>query len=158
MPFIIDGNNLIGSSPDISLDDPNSRKKLILLIKKFQENKNNNILVVFDGEPIGNLHIQPISNKLTVMFPKYGSSADEEIKKLLDSYNDFRDVMLVSSDRELKSFAKKKGAKVVNSIEFYFELKRLSHFFGKKEESQKRINLKLTKNEIDRWLKIFTKK
>lgn len=158
MPFIIDGNNLIGSSPDISLDDPDSRKKIIQLIKRYQENKNNNILVVFDGEPFGDLHVHPISNKLTVMFPKYGSSADEEIKKLLDSYNDFRDVMLVSSDRELKSFAKKKGAKVVNSIEFYFELKRLFRFFGKKEESQKRINLKLTKSEIDQWLKIFNKK
>ena len=155
MPIIIDGNNLIGSSPDISLADPNSRKKIIQLIKKYQENKNNNILVVFDGEPFGDLHIQPISDKLTVMFPKYGSSADEEIKKLLDSYNDFRDVMLVSSDRELKTFAKRKGSKVINSIEFYFELKRLSHFFGKKEERQKRINLKLTKTEIDQWLKIF---
>ena len=69
--------------------------------------------------------------------------------------NYFKDVTLVTSDRELKNFAKKKGAKTVNSIEFYFELKRFNRFSGKKEESQKRINTALSDTEVDQWMKIF---
>ncbi|MCK5220283.1 MAG: NYN domain-containing protein, partial [Candidatus Aminicenantes bacterium] len=51
MPYIIDGNNLIGSSPDISLEDSNSRKEIVAIVKKFQKKKNSKIIVVFDGEP-----------------------------------------------------------------------------------------------------------
>ncbi len=39
MPYIIDGNNLIGSSPDISLEDNNSRTEIVAIVKKFQKKK-----------------------------------------------------------------------------------------------------------------------
>ena len=55
MPYIIDGNNLIGSSRDISLDDKDAREKIVNLIRKFQESKNTKITVVFDGEPSAGL-------------------------------------------------------------------------------------------------------
>lgn len=155
MPYIIDGNNLIGCTPDISFEDADAREKLLHIVRKFQESRNSNIFIVFDGDPCNSPYRQTLTNKFTVIYPRMGYSADDEIRKLLGNYHDCRDVVLVSSDRALKDFARKKGAKIINSIEFYFELKRVYHINGKKEESLKRINTSLSKNEVDQWLKIF---
>lgn len=155
MPIVIDGNNLIGSSPDISLDDPAARKKILLLVRKYQESRNGNFIVVFDGSPEGTYSSGAPASKFSVVYPRYGCSADDEIKEILNGYSDFRSVKLVSSDRDLKDFARGKGAKTVNSIEFYFELKKVYRLNGKKEEKLKRIHNKLSKKEVERWLKVF---
>jgi predicted RNA-binding protein with PIN domain len=158
MPYIIDGNNLVGCFPDISLDDPDARSRLLYVIRKFQENRKNNVIIVFDGEPDEGVRKQVTSSKFTIVYPDIGNSADDEIKVILSSFNYFKDVVVVTSDRELKTFAKKKGAKTINSIEFYFELKRFSHIYGKKEENQKRIDAKLSETEVDQWMKIFNER
>lgn len=158
MPYIIDGNNLVGSSPDISLDDPEAKAKLLFIVKKFQENKKNNVIVVFDGEPevytLDGDTIRP-NSKFNIVYPRGPGSADDEIKILLDGFNYFKDVTLVTSDKALKTYARKKGAKTVNSIEFYFELKRFSRVHGKHEERRQRIDAELSDIEVDQWMKIF---
>ena len=155
MPYIIDGNNLIGSSPDISLEDSNSRKEIVAIVKKFQKKKNSKIIVVFDGEPDTFSSEENPTEKIVIKYPPIGDSADDEIKRILDGYTYFRDVVLVTSDRELKDIAKKKGAKVINSIEFYYELKRVYRATGKIEMKQKRIDTELSDGEVDQWMKIF---
>ncbi len=157
MPYIIDGNNVIGSSPDIVLEDANSREKLVNLVRKFQRRKKNKVIVVFDGEPQSISQEENHTEKIVIKFPQMGNSADDEIKKILNGYNYFRDVILVTSDRELKTIAKKKGAKIINSIEFYYELKRTYRASGEIEMRQKRIDTKLSEGEVDHWLKIFEK-
>jgi len=155
MPYIIDGDNLIGSSPDISLEDPQARSKIIAVVRQFQENKNSNVTIVFDGAPQSGVRKEELYPKFCVAYPHSGASADDEIRQILNQLNYFRDVILITSDRELKSYAKKKGAKTVNSIEFYFELKRVSRISGKVEEKQKRIETELSDQEVDQWMKIF---
>jgi predicted RNA-binding protein with PIN domain len=155
MPYIIDGDNIIGSSPDISLEDPKARPKLIYIIRKFQENKKNNVTIVFDGMPENGVQREDLSEKFCVRYPPPGTSADDEIKRILNGFNYFKDVIVVTSDRELRTFAKKKGAKIINSVEFYFELKRFSRVHGKKEETKKRIDTQLSDAEVEQWMKIF---
>jgi predicted RNA-binding protein with PIN domain len=155
MPYIIDGNNLVGSAPDISHGDPEAKTKILYLVGKFQEDKNCNIVVVFDGEPRHGVRREEVSSRFSVLYPRFGSTADDEIREILDGFNNCKDVVLVSSDRALKTLAREKGARTVNSIEFYYELKRFSHIRGKKEASQKRIDAELSDREIDLWLKIF---
>ncbi len=157
MPYIIAGNNLVGCSPDVSLEDPDAREKLLFVVRKFQSFRNNNVIVVFDGEPEKGVRIEEESSKFTVIYPHLGCTADDEIKDIFHRLNYFKDVTLVTSDRELKRFAKDKGAKTINCIEFYFELKRFSHITGKQEDKQKRIETGLSDNEVDQWLKIFDK-
>ena len=155
MPTVIDGNNLIGSSPDISLDDPDCRQKIVQMVRKYQELKNNKMVLVFDGEPDFYPPGKSEKMKFRVLFPRMGESADDVIKKILAEYNDFKDVVLISSDRELKSFAKLKGARTLNSIEFYFELKRVRRQIGSKEEHYKFMQSRLSDKEVDHWLKVF---
>jgi predicted RNA-binding protein with PIN domain len=155
MAYIIDGNNLIGSAPEFSLGDPESRGKMVSLIRKFQESKNTKITVVFDGEPQGSELSNPINAKLTVVYPRYGLTADDEIKRILDNYQQHKEIILVTTDRELKKYAKDKGARAINSIEFYFTLKKAFLSQGKKEETLKRVNTRVSQNEVEQWLKIF---
>ncbi len=157
MPYIIDGNNLIGSSPDISLEDANSRTEIIAIVKKFQKKKKNKIIIVFDGEPTTFSPEENPNEKIIVKYPPIGDSADDEIKRILEGYTHFKDVILITSDRELKDVAKKKGAKVINSIEFYYELKRVYRATGRIEMKQKRIDTELSEGEVDQWMKIFDK-
>lgn len=156
MPYIIDGNNLIGCSPDIGIEDSGGREKIVLLVEKFQKRKNNNVLLVFDGEPKEGGYETKRGNKFKVIYPRYGKTADEVIKGILDEYNNYKDVILISSDRELKTYAKKKGAKTINSIEFYFELKRSYKIYNKTENNTKQINVEVSSNEVDHWMKIFS--
>ncbi|MCP5051861.1 MAG: hypothetical protein GY940_32135 [bacterium] len=155
MPYIIDGDNLIGSSPDISQDDPESRSRLVAIVRKFQESKKSNVTLVFDGQPENGVHREDMATKFCVRYPRNGTSADDEIKHMLEGFHYFKDVVLVTSDRDLKTFAKKKGARTINAIEFYFELKRYSRISGRKEESLKRIDAELSDREVDQWMKIF---
>jgi predicted RNA-binding protein with PIN domain len=155
MPYIIDGNNLIGCAPDFSLGDPESRGKMISLVRKFQESKNTKVTLVFDGEPQGSERHNPINSKLTVIYPRYGLTADDEIKGILESYQHVKETVLVTTDRELKTYAKEKGVRTINSIEFYFTLKKTFVSQGRKEETLKRVNSRVSQNEVEQWLKIF---
>ncbi len=87
MPYVIDGNNLIGCSPDLSLDDGDAREKIVALVKKFQESRNAKVTIVFDGEPSGALPRGALTSKFHVAFPRYGHTADDEIKKIISSYH-----------------------------------------------------------------------
>lgn len=155
MPYIIDGNNLIGCAPDFSLGDPEARGKMVAIIRKFQESRNTKVTVVFDGEPQGSERHNPINSKLTVVYPRFGLSADDEIKGMLENGQHAKETVLVTTDRELKSFAKEKGVRTVNSIEFFFTLKKAFVSQGRKEETLKRVNTRVSKNEVEQWLKIF---
>lgn len=155
MPMIIDGNNLIGSSPDITLNDPLAREKLLALIKNYQRNRNTNLIIVFDGKPDSYVSDKSSAEKMSVVYPGFGVSADDEIKKILNGYSDYKSVILVSSDRELKDHARRMGAKTVNSIEFYYELKKVHRISGKNEEKLKRIHGTISKQEVEKWMKIF---
>lgn len=158
MPYIIDGNNLIGSDPDIPLNDLDGRKRIIESVRRFQERKNNKVVLVFDGKPDHGSRLQLISSRFTVIYPRLGESADMEIKKILEGYTYFKDVVLVSSDRELKTFARDKGARTVNAIDFLFELKKSFRAADKEDDKKERINQKLSDSEVDQWLKIFDQK
>ncbi len=158
MPYIIDGNNLIGCAPDFSLGDPEARGKMVSIIRKFQESKNTKVTVVFDGEPQGGERRQPINAKLIVVYPRYGLSADDEIKHILEGYQHVKETVLVTADRELKDFARGLGVRTVNSIEFYFTLKKAFASQGRKEETLKRVNARVSQNEVEQWLKIFSDK
>jgi len=157
MPYLIDGDNLLGSCPDISWDDHEARTKLIMVLKKYQENKKSSLLVIFDNILNCENTEGDLSSKFCVLRSPSDSTTSKEITRIMEErFSCFKDVIVVTSDREVKSLAKKKGARTINGIEFYFELKRISRIFGMKEESKKRIETELSDNEVDQWMKIFT--
>ncbi len=114
--------------------------------------------MVFDGNPDPDLSNEKYrGKKFSVIFPFFEQDADEVIKKIISQQTDMRRFYVVSSDREIKNYAKRKGARPLTCEEFERELK-----VALKENKESRTEEKNvpppTSFEVDQWLKIFKDK
>ena len=103
--YIIDGNNLIGKIASLQKlqkkNKQSSRDKLAFILESYFLGKpNNKISLHYDGFPGQSIKIQNIriiySGKKT---------ADDEIKSQIEQEKNRRNLIVVSSDRNLKDFA-----------------------------------------------------
>lgn len=158
MAYLIDGNNFIGHSSPADLKDPQSKHRLILKLQMFQRQKNTRVIVVFDGSPDPDLSGKKFrKKKFSVIFPFFDQNADEVIKKIISQQTDMRRFFVVSSDREIKNFAKRKRAKPLTCKEFERELKLALKELRESRAEEKNIPSP-SSFEIDQWLRIFKDK
>ncbi len=155
MAYLIDGNNFIGYSSPRSLRDPQAKYRLVSRLLIFQSQKKTRVLLVFDGTPDLNLIGETFQKKnFSVIFPPFGTNADETIKKIISKQTDLRRFFVVSSDHEIKRFAKSKKATPLSSKEFNRELQTALKEHRKSLEIEKKVT-SLSPLEINQWLKIF---
>lgn len=155
MPFLIDGNNLIGHIPHLNLRDPNSRMRLIFQLLQFQKVKNTRVIVVFDGHPDKNLPEEKFKDiPFFVRYPDFDENADQVIKTIISQQTDLRQFFVVSSDREIKRFAQSQGAKAVGCDYFHKELKSALREHKKMAEMEK-DDTTPSPLEIQQWTDIF---
>jgi predicted RNA-binding protein with PIN domain len=158
MPYLIDGNNLIGHIPDLSLGDRESRFLLVSRLRRFQKIKNTRVILVFDGPPqegLGTYHnsVSPFS----IAHPEPGESADSLIEEFIREQTDLRRFFVVSSDREIRYFARKHGAKSIDCAAFYLELKGILRESREEAELQKNDEPP-TPLEVRQWDDVFRTK
>ncbi len=158
MPYLIDGNNLIGHIPYLRLDDPKSKYHLVAQLMVFQRSTKRKIILVFDGpadlELLGDKYRR---KKFLVIFPSNEENADAVIKTWIERQTNFRHFTVVSSDREIKAFAHMNKAKVIDCGNFYKELKSVLKKLRTKKSLQKTQN-QLSPLEVSHWLEIFESK
>ncbi len=95
MPYLIDGDNLLGTWPGRKRSDA-ERRGLAFELERFARRRRRRILVIFDGvAPPGS---QPGS---AVRFAGPGRTADDVILELLRKQTDRRGWIVVTSDRSL---------------------------------------------------------
>lgn len=158
MAYLIDGNNFIGYSSPSDLKDPKSRYDLVSKLLIFQIFKRTKIFLVFDGLLDPNLITEELQKKsFSVIYPPPGEDADIVIKKIISKQTDFRRFYVVSSDREIKHFAKAKRAKSLSCKEFDKKLKTTLKAYKKSLETKKKT-ISLSPLEVNQWLKIFKNK
>lgn len=158
MAYLIDGNNFIGHFSPADLRDPQSKSILVSKLQRFQRQKNTRVLVVFDGAPDLNLIGKNYQRKkFSVIFPSFDQNADDTIKEIISKQTDLRRFYVVSSDREIRDFAKAKGAKTLSCEEFERELKSALRELKKSQEEEKNVTPP-SSLEINQWLKIFKDK
>lgn len=117
--YIIDGNNLIGKMTDIRSKDKNSeREKLAFVLERFFGNKKAKVTLHFDGHK--NLPIKVSGIKLIY---SENRTADEMIKNEIERESNRKNIVLISSDNNLKEFARVCSCAVKNSEDFIRELK-----------------------------------
>ncbi len=148
MPYLIDGNNLIGVFSSLEVGSQKSREIIIRKLAKFHKITKKRIVLVFDGAPDpypSRFELYPKS--FLVLFPNFGESADEVIKRLISP-----GMILVSSDRELIEEARRRRLKWMRSREF------LRVISSVREEDRGKPIWNPTPQEIEAWLKIFGKK
>ncbi len=148
MPYLIDGNNLIGAYPFLEQGTLQSREFIIRRLLNFHRLTGKRIILVFDGAPHASSHRWEISPRnFTILFPSFGESADDVIKRNLRP-----GVVLVSSDRELVEEARKRKLRRIGVRDFARILEKFQRQHREKPE------WKPTPQEIEAWLKIFGEK
>lgn len=158
MAYLIDGNNFIGHISPYNIKDPRNKFHLVSKLLIFQRIKKTRIFLVFDGAPDQNLTGENFQKKnFNITFPHFNQNADGVIKEIISKQTDLRRFFVVSSDREIKRYAKEKGAKSLGCKEFNHELKAILKEHKKSLEAEKKVSPP-SPLEISHWQKIFKNK
>ncbi len=119
LQFVIDGYNVVKHPLLSSLTRTKDPKiALVDLIKKngLCGSINNQITIVFDGYA-NNPHINDLVNDMRLVF-SCEDKADDKIKRMVESFENPRNIIVVSSDNEIRNFVKSCGAGVLTVEEF----------------------------------------
>ena len=139
MLILLDGYNFIKQSPDLrkleEVELQKAREGLIERLARYKRVKGHPITVVFDGWQEGRAagHRER-PRGIEVIFSRVGEKADEVLKRMAAEKKG--GVLVVTSDREVASFAEKKGAGVISASDFAdkMEMARFYDLKGGAEE------------------------
>jgi predicted RNA-binding protein with PIN domain len=122
MPYIVDGNNVMGQTPGWHRDRPRARRTLLEELARFSRVKKARITVVFDGAPDRTTPDGSAFHGVRILFARQGSDADSRIEALVEQSLDPRGLIVVTSDRRLSLTVRSHGARTVRSGEFRNEV------------------------------------
>jgi len=158
MAYLIDGNNFLGHTVASVDRDPQHRYELVRKLLVFERVTRSRVILVFDGPADPQLEGEAFEGRhFSVLFPPPGTSADVLIQELLAARRDLRNFFLVSSDRELKSAARSRGATVLTCGEFNAMLKEALKKNREAREMAK-SGEKPSPLEVGLWSDLFAKK
>ena len=150
MPYLVDGHNLIGRMPGLSLADPDDEARLVQLLRRFASRRKKRVTVVFDkGLPGGKSSLSGAG--VEVQFAPSSSTADALIRRRVRELRDPPNWTVVTSDAELAAAARARGARVMPSAEFAALLTTGGRAAEKGEP-------RLSKEEVEEWLGVFGRK
>ena len=150
MPYIIDGNNVMGQTPGWHRDKSGSRRMLLAKVASFAQAKRARITVVFDGEPDRAAPEGSAVRGVKVLYAERGSDADTRIEKLVEASNDRRGLIIVTSDRRLAFAVRARGATVIRSGEFRKQLDRVLESIPSVEDGEQ-----VEVGDVNSWLRYF---
>lgn len=157
--IIVDGYNLIHAIPAIrnklGYDLETARNDLINLLVRFRIKKKTYITVVFDGKS-GSLEEREEKKNIEVCFSHAPEKADQVIKRMIDKVEGEKGIMVVSSDREIFDYAKVCGLQRIKSEKFAAML--LSTPEKKSKKKKKNSDSKMSKDELQEWMRLFESK
>lgn len=156
MPYLIDGHNLIGQLPQISLSEIDDEQRLIELLQDFCNQHGRTAEVYFDNAPPGVARARSYG-RLIAYYTRAGKSADQAIFERLHRLGkEARNWTVVSSDRQVQAMAKAVLAKVLSSAEFARQLKGTATQ-KRTPPPEKGDDPQLRSDEIEEWLSLFKK-
>ncbi len=137
MPLLVDGHNLIGRSPDLSLSDPQDEAKLIARLSHYAARSGKQVTVVFDPSPEaapGALGVtREERGRLSVVYAPPGRKADDLIREIASHTRDRKGLVVVTSDHALASFVRQCGVRV-QAAESFIEQMRAAQLGEKPSE------------------------
>ncbi|HMQ33692.1 MAG TPA: NYN domain-containing protein [Chloroflexaceae bacterium] len=153
MPVLVDGHNLIGQLPGISLDEPDDEARLVMLLRRYAaRRRGRRVVVIFDGGVYGhpgNLNGYGVEAR----FARAPGDADGELIRQIRGVKRRDEWLVVSSDRAVAGEARARGIPVVSSQEFARRLAALD--MPRASLNAKRNDRPLSKAEIEEWMRVF---
>jgi len=129
MHIIIDGYNLIRQSDAlrryerISLEE--GRRALLRSLADYRKLRGHRITIVFDGWVGGSPNEErDRAGGMDIIYSRLGEKADEVIKRLVAAGDE--EILVVTSDREIATFAARRGKSSIDSFDFAARLDRLA--------------------------------
>jgi hypothetical protein len=121
MLILIDGYNLIRQSDNLRRYERKTletgRNALIARLVEYENKRAHQIIVVFDGIQNGWAEEgRDREGKINIIYSRHGERADDVIKRI--AAQTAGEVIVVSSDREISSFATQSGKTPLSSLEF----------------------------------------
>jgi len=153
VPYVIDGNNLLGSwgGPAVPGD---GRALVLRRVAEFCRRKGARAILVFDGAPFRpDLDDQQIG-AVSLRFPGPGRDADALVREIVDGSARPGDLIVVTSDKALYSYARTRGARVLRTHEW--------NALAREEPPTARGRLTTSRekpereDDVDGWLKKFS--
>ncbi len=149
MPYVIDGNNLLGSWGGPQGQD-DRRGEVVRRVAAFLRARGAKATLVFDGHPLRpDMEAQDLG-PLRLRVPPAGVDADTIIRELIDTAPRAADLVVVTSDKALYSYAKTAGASVLRAHEWNALERRLvrpgDSSAGEKPEKE---------DDVEGWLRRF---
>jgi uncharacterized protein len=153
MPMLIDGHNLIGRLPQISLEDPDDEEKLVQLLVAYRARtgkRGTGIVVVFDPGAGAALAGRVQRPGVEVVFAPHGSTADAVIAQRVRRSRDRAQWQVVSSDQRLLRTVSELGARVQTAEAFATHLGSAASPLPDWKDTPP------SAEEIDAWLDLFS--
>jgi predicted RNA-binding protein with PIN domain len=152
MNLLVDGHNLIGQLPGISLADADDEAQLVMMLRRYATRKRGRqVVVVFDGGVYG--HPQQLDGYgVTCHFAKSPQDADAQLLRRLRALHRPAGWALVSSDRQVARAAEEHGVRVIGAREFAAQLVAPA---ASPAPSDEKADVRLSEAEIAEWLRLF---
>ncbi|HEY57866.1 MAG TPA: NYN domain-containing protein [Anaerolineae bacterium] len=150
--YLIDGHNLIPHVAGLSLRDPDDERRLAEGLAAFCRRARCRAEVYFDGAPPTQARRFTLG-RVTVVFVRRGRTADAAIHARLRQLGGAaRNVIVVSSDRQVQAAVKSYGAQVMDAATFARRLAAsATASAGEAEEKPAEVS----PDEVEEWLRLF---
>ncbi|MCC6616000.1 MAG: NYN domain-containing protein [Anaerolineae bacterium] len=155
MAYLIDGHNLIGQLPDLSLSDPDDEAKLVQKLIGFTARTGKRVIVIFDhGLPGGRSRMS--TGKVEVVFAALRTSADAIMRERIKAVRDPGQWTVISNDNEVLDAARRRRMRVLKSREFVPMLQDTAVRQRRTARSRGDMpDVHISSAEVDEWLKLF---
>src|SRR6185295_14836960 len=150
MPYLIDGNNLLGSWGGPSGGD-DRRAEVVRRVAAFCRAKNVKATLVFDGHPLRPDMAAQELGLVSLRVPPQGQDADTVIRELVERAPRPAELIVVTSDKALYSYVKTLGASVLRAHEWNLQARRLASSVGSGSASEKPER----EDDVEGWLRTF---
>ena len=117
MPYLIDGNNLLGSWGGPRPPD-DRRGEVVRRVAAFCRAKGARATIVFDGHPLRDDMAAQDLGPVSLRVPPAGTDADTVIRELVERAARPAELIVVTSDKALYSYVKTRGATVMRAHEW----------------------------------------
>ena len=159
LQLLVDGHNLIGQMPGLSLADFDDEERLVALLRRYAARRRARIVVVFDSGQTA--HITGRSREFSgggveAVFAGSHTNADRILMERMRNVQRPQDWALVSGDRAIQGEAQRRRVRIIEPAEFARSLsprrasskRSATHAEGKPEAG----------GDVDEWLELFGKK
>ena len=153
MPYLIDGHNVIGQTPGVSLADPDDEVKLVRLINRYCARERRKATVIFDGGLPGGVSKLSTSSVIVIFASDRHTTADDLILNRIEAEKNPAGLIVVSSDQKILTAARRRRTATQSAAEFGRAL-RGAEAMGSSPQKQRG----LTQNEVAEWESLFKKK